>query len=106
MVYCRNSPARSRNTLSLCGEGATGATTGREAGAGEAGTTGLDCADAKVQVASEINDLQNQEGIMAKLYSARRPAKPIMAGRQGLEPRYAAPEAAVLPLDDLPTISV
>lgn len=25
-----------------------------------------------------------------------------MAGRQGLEPRYAAPEAAVLPLDDLP----
>ena len=29
-----------------------------------------------------------------------------MAGRQGLEPRYATPEAAVLPLDDLPTISV
>src|SRR5579863_5948377 len=26
-----------------------------------------------------------------------------MAGRQGFEPRYAAPEAAVLPLDDLPT---
>src|SRR6202030_113171 len=26
-----------------------------------------------------------------------------LAGRQGLEPRYAAPEAAVLPLDDLPT---
>ena len=26
-----------------------------------------------------------------------------VAGRQGLEPRYAAPEAAVLPLDDLPT---
>ncbi len=25
-----------------------------------------------------------------------------MAGRQGFEPRYAAPEAAVLPLDDLP----
>ena len=25
-----------------------------------------------------------------------------LAGRQGLEPRYAAPEAAVLPLDDLP----
>jgi hypothetical protein len=25
-----------------------------------------------------------------------------VAGRQGLEPRYAAPEAAVLPLDDLP----
>lgn len=26
----------------------------------------------------------------------------ILAGRQGLEPRYAAPETAVLPLDDLP----
>ena len=25
-----------------------------------------------------------------------------MAGRQGLEPRYADPESAVLPLDDLP----
>jgi hypothetical protein len=25
-----------------------------------------------------------------------------LAGRQGFEPRYAAPEAAVLPLDDLP----
>ena len=27
-----------------------------------------------------------------------------MAGRQGFEPRYAAPEAAVLPLDDLPVV--
>jgi hypothetical protein len=27
-----------------------------------------------------------------------------MAGRQGLEPRYADPESAVLPLDDLPRI--
>src|SRR5215471_15911874 len=26
-----------------------------------------------------------------------------MAGRQGFEPRYADPESAVLPLDDLPT---
>jgi hypothetical protein len=26
-----------------------------------------------------------------------------VAGRQGLEPRYADPESAVLPLDDLPT---
>ena len=26
-----------------------------------------------------------------------------MAGRQGFEPRYAGPEPAVLPLDDLPT---
>jgi hypothetical protein len=26
----------------------------------------------------------------------------ILAGRQGLEPRYADPESAVLPLDDLP----
>ena len=26
-----------------------------------------------------------------------------MAGRQGFEPRYADPETAVLPLDDLPT---
>ncbi len=25
-----------------------------------------------------------------------------VAGRQGLEPRYADPESAVLPLDDLP----
>jgi hypothetical protein len=25
-----------------------------------------------------------------------------LAGRQGLEPRYADPESAVLPLDDLP----
>src|SRR5260370_33179032 len=28
-----------------------------------------------------------------------------MAGRQGLEPRYADPESAVLPLDDLPRIT-
>jgi hypothetical protein len=28
----------------------------------------------------------------------------LMAGRQGLEPRYADPESAVLPLDDLPRI--
>ena len=27
-----------------------------------------------------------------------------LAGRQGLEPRYADPESAVLPLDDLPTL--
>ena len=27
----------------------------------------------------------------------------IVAGRQGFEPRYADPESAVLPLDDLPT---
>ena len=26
-----------------------------------------------------------------------------LAGRQGFEPRYADPESAVLPLDDLPT---
>ena len=26
-----------------------------------------------------------------------------MAGRQGFEPRYADPESAVLPLDDLPS---
>ncbi len=26
-----------------------------------------------------------------------------VAGRQGFEPRYADPESAVLPLDDLPT---
>ena len=26
-----------------------------------------------------------------------------VAGTQGFEPRYAAPEAAVLPLDDVPT---
>src|SRR5689334_22873972 len=26
----------------------------------------------------------------------------VLAGRQGLEPRYADPESAVLPLDDLP----
>jgi hypothetical protein len=25
-----------------------------------------------------------------------------LAGRQGFEPRYADPESAVLPLDDLP----
>src|ERR1700734_745500 len=29
-----------------------------------------------------------------------------MAGRQGLEPRYADPESAVLPLDDLPAKGV
>ena len=29
-----------------------------------------------------------------------------MAGRQGFEPRYADPESAVLPLDDLPTVIV
>src|SRR5689334_24751057 len=28
----------------------------------------------------------------------------VLAGRQGLEPRYADPESAVLPLDDLPRI--
>jgi hypothetical protein len=27
-----------------------------------------------------------------------------MAGRQGFEPRYADPESAVLPLDDLPRL--
>src|ERR1700684_3543317 len=27
-----------------------------------------------------------------------------LAGTQGFEPRYAAPEAAVLPLDDVPTV--
>ena len=27
----------------------------------------------------------------------------VLAGTQGFEPRYAAPEAAVLPLDDVPT---
>ena len=27
-----------------------------------------------------------------------------VAGRQGFEPRYADPESAVLPLDDLPTV--
>ena len=27
-----------------------------------------------------------------------------LAGTQGFEPRYAAPEAAVLPLDDVPTL--
>ncbi len=94
----------------------TGATAGREGVAGDAagrdvvafagGTTGLVWANAKVQQARVIDDLQNQEGIMATRYSVRIPAGPIMAGRQGLEPRYAAPEAAVLPLDDLPTISV
>jgi hypothetical protein len=26
-----------------------------------------------------------------------------VAGRQGFEPRYADPESAVLPLDDLPS---
>jgi threonine dehydrogenase-like Zn-dependent dehydrogenase len=30
---------------------------------------------------------------------------PELAGRQGFEPRYAAPEAAVLPLDDVPRTS-
>src|SRR5271168_2308531 len=29
-----------------------------------------------------------------------------LAGRQGLEPRYADPESAVLPLDDLPAKAV
>ena len=29
-----------------------------------------------------------------------------MAGRQGLEPRYADPESAVLPLDDLPEVLI
>ena len=29
----------------------------------------------------------------------------LMAGRQGLEPRYADPESAVLPLDDLPMVT-
>jgi hypothetical protein len=31
------------------------------------------------------------------------PLRDILAGTQGFEPRYAAPEAAVLPLDDVPT---
>ncbi len=30
--------------------------------------------------------------------------KSQLAGRQGLEPRYADPESAVLPLDDLPMV--
>jgi hypothetical protein len=29
-----------------------------------------------------------------------------LAGRQGLEPRYADPESAVFPLDDLPAKGV
>src|SRR4051794_40421428 len=29
-----------------------------------------------------------------------------MAGRQGFEPRYADPESAVLPLDDLPRVGL
>jgi hypothetical protein len=29
-----------------------------------------------------------------------------MAGRQGFEPRYADPESAVLPLDDLPVMNL
>ena len=28
----------------------------------------------------------------------------VLAGRQGFEPRYADPDSAVLPLDDLPTL--
>ncbi len=35
-----------------------------------------------------------------------RPGFKSMAGRQGFEPRYADPESAVLPLDDLPTRAV
>ncbi len=36
--------------------------------------------------------------------SERKGKRNLMAGRQGLEPRYADPESAVLPLDDLPRI--
>ena len=47
----------------------------------------------------------------AKQYSGARPTqiwdkekvwKKVETGGQGFEPRYAAPEAAVLPLDDPP----
>lgn len=37
----------------------------------------------------------NLEGSVAML--------PVLAGRLGFEPRYTAPKAVVLPLDDLPS---
>ena len=37
-------------------------------------------------------------------FGRHRPAFWYLAGTQGFEPRYAAPEAAVLPLDDVPTV--
>ena len=30
----------------------------------------------------------------------------LVAGTQGFEPRYADPESAVLPLDDVPTVTL
>jgi hypothetical protein len=43
-----------------------------------------------------------QEALEKKPFTVRG-LREWLAGRQGLEPRYADPESAVLPLDDLPT---
>jgi hypothetical protein len=47
----------------------------------------------------QSRNLENQERIGRFRASPRE----SLAGRQGLEPRYADPESAVLPLDDLPS---
>src|ERR1035438_10144427 len=48
--------------------------------------------------------LQNTRDLTQGCVGRGAKAEPgSLAGTQGFEPRYAAPEAAVLPLDDVPT---
>jgi|SRR5580658_2594392 hypothetical protein len=43
-----------------------------------------------------------RQGVCGLSWSETERLRKGLAGRQGLEPRYADPESAVLPLDDLP----
>ena len=58
----------------------------------------------QAQIIDKLLDGRCQVGGGARLRSheSSPSAWESMAGRQGLEPRYADPESAVLPLDDLP----
>src|ERR1700722_5490664 len=56
-------------------------------------------------IAARVSPMGNRASVLIVLflpvgYQLR------LAGRQGLEPRYADPESAVLPLDDLPAKGV
>ena len=48
-------------------------------------------------------NLHDSDGSEIGVVSAERTGAKCLAGRQGLEPRYADPDSAVLPLNDLPS---
>ena len=50
--------------------------------------------------------IQPQQSSQREIVEIREVLEESVAGRQGLEPRYADPESAVLPLDDLPAAEV